>query len=106
MAFFFSFRYALLLVDVSTRYSWLFGMHSLTSSKIISALEAFRESAGGSPKRFHCDFDKKLIGGRALKWIREQKSSVIAAPAGGQSSNGLIECTWHTIIQMMRAYIK
>ena len=80
-------------------------MHALTSSKTISALEAFCKSIGGSPKRFHFDFNKKLIGGDMFKWIREQKSSVIAAPAGGQSSNGLIECTWHTIIQMMRAYI-
>ena len=35
------FWYALLLVDVSTWYTWLFRMHSLTSSEIISALEAF-----------------------------------------------------------------
>ena len=57
-------------------------MNSLTSNEIIAALEAFQESAGGTPKRFHSDFDKKLIGGRALKWIREQKSKIIAAPAG------------------------
>ena len=80
-------------------------MNSLTSTEIIAALEAFQESAGGTPKRFHSNFDKKLIGGRALKWIREQKSKIIAAPAGRQSSNGLVERTWRTIVTMARAYI-
>ena len=75
-------------------------MNSLTSTEVIAALEAFCESAGRVPKRFHSDFDKKLIGGRALKWIHEQKSKIIAAPAGRQSSNGLVEHTWRTIVQM------
>ena len=99
------FRYALLLVDVATRYCWIFGMHTLTSSELIDAFEAFQESASGTPKTFHCDFDKKLIGGKALKWIRLQKSRIIAAPAGRQSSNGLVERTWRTIVQMARAYV-
>ena len=57
------------------------------------------------PKRFHADFDKKLIGGKALKWILSNKSNIIAAPAGRQSSNGLAERTWRTIITMARAFI-
>ncbi len=76
------FRYALLLVDVATRYCWVFGIQTLTSSKLIQAFKAFQELAHGTPKTFHCDFDKKLISGRALKWIRLQKSRIIAAPAG------------------------
>ena len=35
------FRYALLLVDVTTQYTWMYGLSSLTSSHIIDALEAF-----------------------------------------------------------------
>ena len=99
------YRYALLLVDVSTRYCWRCGLSSLTSKHIITALEAFRTDANGIPKKFHSDFDKKLIGGKALKWIRQQKSRVIAAPAGRQSSNGLAEQTWRTIVQMVHAYV-
>ena len=76
------YRYALLLVDVATRYTWIFGMQTLTSSEIIDALEAFQESAHGTPKTFHCNFDKKLIGGKALKWVCLQKSRIIAVPAG------------------------
>jgi hypothetical protein len=98
-------RYALLLVDVSTRYSWIFGMNSLTSTEVIAALEAFCKFADRVPKRFHSDSDKTLIGGRALKWIRKQKSKIIATPAGRQSSNGLVEHTWRTIMQMARSYI-
>jgi len=61
------FRYALLLVDVATIYCWIYGMQSLTSNHVIDALEAFRVDAGGMPCTFHSDFDKKLIGGKALK---------------------------------------
>ena len=99
------FRYALLLVDVATRYCWIYGLTSMTSSHIVSALEQFRADAGGVPRRFHADFDKKLIGGQALKWILSNKSSIIAAPARRQSSNGLVERTWQTIVRMARAYV-
>ena len=75
-------------------------MSSLTSNHVISALEAFRADANGVPKKFHSDFDKKLIGGKALKWILTNKSNIIAAPAGRQSSNGLVERTWRTVVQM------
>ena len=57
------------------------------------------------PKTFHTGFDKKLIGGKALKWIQVNKSRAIAAPTGRQSSNGVVEHTWRTIVQMARAYI-
>ena len=56
-------------------------------------------------RKFHADFDKKIIGGKALKWIRTNGCNIIAAPAGRQSSNGLVERTWRTIVQMGRAYI-
>ena len=99
------FRYALMLVDVATRYCWIYGLPSLTSSHIVDALESFRADAGKIPRKFHSDFDKKLIGGKALKWIRTAGSRIIAAPAGRQSSNGLVERTWRTVVQMARAYV-
>ena len=55
--------------------------------------------------RFHSDFDRKLIGGNALQWILSNSSNIITAPAGRQSSNGLAERTWRTIIQMSQAFI-
>ncbi len=63
------YRYALLLVDVATKNCWIFGMPSLTSASVLSALESFYAETNAMPKTFHTDFDKKLIGGKALKWI-------------------------------------
>ena len=54
------FRYALLLVDVATRYCWIYGMTGVNSSDIIGALE-------------ESDFDRKLMGGKALKCSQEQE---------------------------------
>ena len=99
------FRYALLLVDVAMRYTWMYGLSSLTSSHIIDALEAFRADAGAMPRKFHTDFDKKLIGGKALSFILKNGSKIIAANAGRQSSNGLVKRTWRTIIEMSHAFI-
>ena len=98
------FQYALLLVDVATRYTWLYGLTTLTSSEIISAIKAFVSDAGGYPMKFHADFDNKLIGGAALCFINKN-SRIIAAPTRRQLSNGLVESTWKTIIRMARAYI-
>eukprot|EP00956_Cyclotella_meneghiniana_P038057 scaffold148302_cov51-Cyclotella_meneghiniana.AAC.2 len=80
-------------------------MQALTSNEIISCLEQFVSAAGDVPKCFHSDFDKKLIGGKALRWIQEHKSRIIASPSQRQSSNGLVERTWQTLVRMARAYI-
>ena len=98
-------RYALLLVDVATRYCWLYGMSSLSSMSITSALEQFKAGAGCQPHRFHSDFDRKLIGENDLRWIISNGSNIISAPTGSQSTNGLEECTWHTLIQTSREFI-
>ena len=100
-------RYALLLVDLATRYCWLYGMSSLSSTSITSTLEQFKADAGCLPHRFHSDFDRKLIGGNDLRWIISNGSSsnITAAPSGRQSSNGLAEQTWRTLSQTARAFI-
>ena len=99
------YRYALIIVDVATRYCWIYGMSSIASANVVMALESFRSDAGGVPRTFHMDFDQKLMGGKALRWILAQNSRVIAANSGRQSSNGLVERTWRTIVQMARSYI-
>ena len=86
-------RYTLLLVRVATRYCWLYGMSSLLSTSIKYALELFKTDVGRLPQRFHSDFDRKLMGGNALRWILSNCSNIIAAPAGRQSSNVLAERT-------------
>ena len=79
------FCYVLLLVDVGTRYCWLYGMTSLTYTHTIHAFDTFKSDVGRVPKKFHADFDNKLIGGDALRWILNSGSKVIAANAGRQS---------------------
>ena len=99
------YRYVLLLVDVATRYCWLYGMSSLSSTSITSALEQFKSDAGRLTHRFNSDFDRKLIGGNYLGWILSNGSNTIAAPAGCQSLNGLEELTWRNLTQMSREFI-
>jgi hypothetical protein len=82
----------------------MYGLHSLTSSNIIDAFASFTVDAGGTPRTFHANFDKKLIDGKALRWLQNKKIGVIAAPASRQSFNGLVECTWQTIVRMAHPY--
>ncbi len=51
------FRYALILVDHTTRYNWTFGLKTLTSDSILSALHLFRASAGSLVHCFYSDCD-------------------------------------------------
>lgn len=83
------YRYALLLVDVATRYTWLYGMQTVSSADIIFALETFQSDAGSYPKTFHADFDQKLIGGAALRHINKH-SRIIAALLIRNKKN----CSW------------
>ena len=94
-----------MLVDVATRFVWVYGLMSLTSADIVDALISFSITAGRVPTKFHADLDKKLIGGKALKWIQENESKIWAAPARRQSSNGLVERTWQTLVRMARSYL-
>lgn len=99
------YRYALLLVDRATKYIWIYGLKSLTSGPIIDAFCQFRADAGGLPKQFRCDCDQKLMGGDARRWIYRNHSKILGAPAGRQSSNGLVERAWQTIRDMARGYL-
>ena len=77
----------------------------LSYTSITSALENFKSEAGQLPKRFHSDFDRKLIVGNALRWILANEYNIIAFKARHQSPNGLEERTWSTLIQMVKGYI-
>jgi hypothetical protein len=83
----------------------MYGMASLSSSNVIKALKQFGSDAHGLPATFHSDFDKKLMGGKTLKWLLTNNSRIISANAGPQSKNGFAEHTWHTMVQRAPAYI-
>jgi hypothetical protein len=65
-----NYRYALVLVDVATRYCWLYGMQALTSNEIISCLVQFQVAAGGMAKTVLSDFDQKLIELKSLHKLK------------------------------------
>ncbi len=85
------FRYALILVDCATWYNWVFGLQSLSSADIISALWKFCASAGRLASCFYCDCDTKLFGTAVSEYLIDGLSIIVAAPAKRQSSNGLVE---------------
>ena len=72
---------------------------------ITLVLEKFKADAGRLSHWFHSEFDRKLIGENALRWILSNGSNIISAHDGCQYPNGLAERTWHTLIQMARAFI-
>ena len=98
-----AFRYALILVDRATRYNWAFGLNSLLSADIL--LRKFRAAAGRLARCFYCDCDLKLFGSAVSEYLIDNDSKVVAAPAKRQSSNGLVESLWKTMVHMARAYI-
>ena len=99
------FQYALILVDRATRYNWAFGLKGLSSSDILSAIRKFRAAAGSLARCFYCDCDRKLFGSAISEYLVDNSSNIVAAPAKRQSSNGLVESHWKTMVHMARAYI-
>ena len=99
------YRYALILVDRATHYNWVFGLKTLSSDCILSALRLFRAAAGSLARCFYCDCDPKLFGRAISDYLVDNSSKVIAAPAKHQSSNGLVESHWKVMVHMARAYL-
>ena len=99
------YRYALILVDRATCYNWTFGLNTLSSSDIISALRLFRVSAGRLARTFYCDCIRKLFGSAVSEYLIDADSKVITTPAKRQSSNGLVKAHWKTMVHTERVYI-
>ena len=99
------YRYALLFVDRATRYIWVFGLKSLHADAIISAFTQFRADAGRLAAHFRTDCDAKLLSQQVVSWLRENGSDIASSAAGRQSSNGLVERNWRTMVEMARAYL-
>jgi hypothetical protein len=54
---------------------------------------------------FYSDCDVKLFGTAISEYLIDSNSKVIAAPAKRQSSNGLVESHWKTMVHMGCAYL-
>jgi hypothetical protein len=99
-----SFRYALILVDHATQYNQAFDLWNLLSDAILSAIWLFQAAAGSLAICFYCNCDHKLFGTAISKYLIDNQSKVVAAPASRQSSNGLVESRWKTVVHIARAY--
>lgn len=66
-------KYALILVDQCTTYTWVYGMSGTFGADIQEALRKFFIDGGGFPAIIHCDFDTRSLGGKAkaLKLLME-----------------------------------
>jgi hypothetical protein len=91
------FCYSLILVDCATQYNWVLGLMSLTFDDILSALRFFWALAGSLKHCFYCDCNAKLFGMAILENLINNNSKV------GQSSYGLVELHWNTMVHLARA---
>jgi hypothetical protein len=99
------FCYALVLVDRATRYNWVYDLKDLSADSILLALRNFKADAGSYAHCFRSDCDPKLFGKRIPDHLIDNNSNVVAAPAGCQSANSLVESHWKTMVHMSRAYL-
>ncbi len=99
------FRYSLVFVDQATRYNWVFGLKDLLSASILVAFRLFCADAGSYARCFRCDCDAKLFGTKIQEHLINNASKIVAAAAGRQSSNGLMELHWKVMVHMARAYL-
>jgi hypothetical protein len=99
------FQYALILVDQATCYNWFFDLKDLSSVSILGAFHLFRALAGLLAQCFCSDCDLKLFGTAIWEYLIDNSSKIIAAPAGRQSSNGLVELHWKAMVHMTHDYL-
>jgi hypothetical protein len=99
------FRYALILVNRATCYNWTFGLKDVLSASILGALCLFHALAGSLACSFYSNCDLKLFGMAIREYLIDNSSKIVAAPAGHQSSNSLVESQWKVMVHMACAYL-
>jgi hypothetical protein len=99
------FKYCLFLVDLATRYTWVYGLADLSGDCIVDALWRFFVDAGGFPKRFRCDFDRRFLHGKVGRLLRSHGVKIGASPPHRHSQNGAVERNWNTAVEMGRSFL-
>lgn len=99
------FLYSLTFVDRCTRYTWVYGLPSLTKDHIVRALIKTKLEFGRLPSRIYTDFDNRILAGTVEKYANERDYQILVAPTGCQQQNGLVKRAWQTITKMCRSYI-
>jgi hypothetical protein len=85
------YKYALTLVDYSTRHCWTYGLKTKTAESLIDALWSFFIDAGGMPTRIRCDFDASFVKGKVATFLKQHNIKITSASPKRQSQNGLVE---------------
>ena len=67
--------------------------------------EFFLIDAGSFPEIIQCNFDPRLIGGKAAALLRTHETRVRAAPPHCQDKNGLVERRWQSLTEMARSFL-
>jgi hypothetical protein len=98
-------KYALTLVDLATRHTWVYGLKTKAADSIIDALWSFFIDAGGILSRIRCDFDSSFVKGKVYAFLRRKGVQVGASPPGRHSQNGAVERQWRTATSMARALL-
>ncbi len=98
------FHYSLIFTNRATRYNWVLGLKDLSKESILLAFCLFRADAGSYARYFRCDCDLKLFGTAIKEHLVDHNSNIVAAAAGCQSSNGLVESHWKIMVHMAWAY--
>ena len=98
-------KFALVIVDRKTHYTFVYPLTDCKSVTIITALQQLKVTAGKLPKVLYTDFDPKLLSKKITTWYNNNNCTILAAPPGQQHQNGLVERTWKTLSCMARAYI-
>ena len=87
-------HYSLIFVDRATWYNWVFGLKDLSKESTLLAFYFFWADTGSYAQCFRCDCDPKLFGTTIKEHLVDHSSNIVAAAAGHQSSNGLVESRW------------
>jgi len=66
-------------------------MNGSSGDDVCEALWKFFIDAGGFLKTLQCDFDTRLIGGKAAALLRSHGTRIQATPPHRQDKNGLVE---------------
>jgi hypothetical protein len=80
-------------------------LKDLLSVSILGAFCLFCALVGLLAQCFHSDCDLKLFGTAIWEYLIDNSSTIIAAPAGRQLSNGLVELHWKVMVHMAHAYL-
>ena len=98
-------KFALILVDRKTRYTFVYPLTDCKSTTIIHTLQQLKVTAGKLPRKLYTDFDPKLLSKIITTWYNSNNGIILAAPPEQQHQNGLVEKTWQTLSGIRRAYI-